>query len=231
MPAMLPQSLALIDHDEAARQPLARHLRERGVDVREFSEAPPFLAHPDAFEQAFYVVDLMLPGFDGIELIKLLRLRSPAGLVVVASQLTPDAFCTVLRAGADMVLAKPIADELLAAAIEAVQRRCSRTASAEAAWRFDRRTRVLIAPDGGRVALSDTDITVLNCFVETPGEPVSREALRVALGYAPDAGTESALNAAIFRLRRRIERATSIPVPLQAKSRVGYQFRARIEPV
>jgi DNA-binding response OmpR family regulator len=226
---MLPKSLALIDDDAEYRQYLAQHLREQGVDVREFSEGARFLAQADAFDQDFYVVDLMLPGVDGVELIKVLRLRSNAGVVVVSGRAAPDTFASVVRAGADMYLAKPVNFEQVALAIEAVHRRSSKTATSDAPWRLDRRSRDLIAPDGGRVALSDTDLTVMNCFVDAGGEPVARETLRVALGYSADEGTESALNAAIFRLRRRIERATPIPVPLQAKSRVGYQFRARLD--
>jgi two-component system, OmpR family, response regulator len=76
------------------------------------------------------------------------------------------------------------------------------------------------------VDLSETDRAVMDCFAQAQGAIVTRETLRLRLGYATDDGGTDALNATIFRLRRRIERATPLLVPLQTKSRVGYLFRA-----
>jgi DNA-binding response OmpR family regulator len=69
---------------------------------------------------------------------------------------------------------------------------------------------------------------LVECFVGAGGAVVSRETLQSAMGR--DAGEESTdgVYAAIFRLRRRIERATPGNVPLQAKSKVGYMFRATL---
>jgi DNA-binding response OmpR family regulator len=55
---------------------------------------------------------------------------------------------------------------------------------------------------------------------------VSRDALLESLGRTLEDGSNDPLNATIFRLRRRIEKATPMPVPVQSKSRVGYWFRA-----
>jgi two-component system, OmpR family, response regulator len=138
----------------------------------------------------------------------------------------PDVFAGVVKAGADMYLTKPVSFEQVLLAIEAVHRRSGHGAPPDAPWRLDRRARELVAPDGARVALSEADVVVLGCLADARGEAVTRDTLRAALGYADDAaGTDSALNAAIFRLRRRIERATPLPVPLQAKSRLGYLFK------
>jgi len=70
---------------------------------------------------------------------------------------------------------------------------------------------------------------VLECFVEAQGETVSRETLRQRLGKSADHDTEDGLNATMYRLRRRVERATPRLFPLQSKSRVGYQFRATLK--
>jgi len=58
---------------------------------------------------------------------------------------------------------------------------------------------------------------------------VSRDTLRQKLGRTDDNDAADGLNATIYRLRRRIERATPTIVPLQSKSRVGYVFRAPIK--
>jgi two-component system, OmpR family, response regulator len=228
---MFPRTLALVDDDAEYGQYLAQHLVGQGVAVTVFDQSPVFLAHPKAFEFDFYLLDLSLPGIDGIELIKIIRLRTSAGVVVVSGRASPDVFASIVKAGADMYLAKPVEFDQVALAIQAVHRRSSRGTSSELPWRLDRHARDLVAPDGTRVSLSDTDLVVMNCLAEAHGEAVTRETLRVALGYGTDEGSQSSLNATIFRLRRRIERATPLPVPLQAKSRLGYQFRGALSVV
>jgi hypothetical protein len=66
-------------------------------------------------------------------------------------------------------------------------------------WRLDRRA---------RVALSDADLAVIECFVAAHGEAVAREALLQRLGRQPQAEAPDGLNATIYRRRRHIERAT-----------------------
>lgn len=225
---MLPKSLALVDDDAEFGLYLAQHLRQQGIEVEVFAQSAEFLASSHAYDFDFYVVDLSLPGVDGVELIKVVRLRSNAGLLVVSGRSAPDVFASVVRAGADMYLAKPVNFEQVVLAIEAVHRRSGHSVPTHAPWRLDRRAGDLVAPDGARISLSTTDLVVMGCLAAAGGEPVSREALREALGYTAEEATESALNATIFRLRRRIERATPLPAPLQAKSKVGYQFRAEL---
>lgn len=225
---MYPRTLALVDDDRDYSVYLTQHLREQGIAVQVFGDSNQLLAHSEAYNFGFYLLDLMLPGVDGIELIKILRLRTNAGMVVVSGRLAPDVFASVVKAGADMYLAKPVRFEQVLLTVEAVHRRAGHSVPINAAWKLDRRARDLVAPDGARVALSDTDLTVMDCLVEAQGGTVSRETLSARLGYAPDDSSTDALNATIFRLRRRIEKTTPLPVPLQAKSRVGYLFRATL---
>jgi two-component system, OmpR family, response regulator len=225
---MFPKLLALIDDDLEYGQYLAQHLRGQGVQTQVFDQATLFLASPAAYDFDFYVVDLSLPGIDGVELIKVIRVRTNAGVLVVSGRASPDVFASVVKAGADMYLAKPVNFEQVLLAIEAVHRRSGHSVPTDVPWRLDLRAGDLVAPDGARVSLSETDLVVMKCLAASHGAPVSREALREALGYSAEEAPESTLNATIFRLRRRIERATPLPVPLQAKSRVGYQFRAAL---
>jgi DNA-binding response OmpR family regulator len=228
---MLPKTLALIDDDLEYTEFLSQHLHEQGVLVTVYADSNDLLADDSAYGFEFYVVDLMLPGVDGLELIKLVRRRSCAGLLVVSGHLGPHVFRQVVSAGADMYLTKPVQFEQVITAIEAVQRRAQSASQAESQWTLDRRARRLIAPDGAGVDLSEIDMALLSCLHGAKGEPVTRDALCRALGRTPDGDSPDGLNAIVFRLRRRIERATPIAAPLQSKARVGYVFRAPLKAI
>jgi len=225
---MFPRTLALVDDDPEYAEFLAQYLRERGVAVDVFGDSNDLLTHAEPYGYGFYVVDLMLPGIDGVDLVKLLRRRSEVGVLVVSGRLAPDVFERVMTAGADMYLAKPVEFEQVALAIKAVQRRSAAASPAAMPWKLDRRARQLIAPDGARIDLSAADLAVMACFFEAGGKPVTRETLQQRLGRQPEDGAGDGLNAIIFRLRRRIERATPVALPLQSKSRVGYLFKAEL---
>ncbi len=227
---MLPPTLALVDDDAEYSEFLSQYLRDQGVAVDVFGDSNDLLAHADAYGYGFYVLDLMLPGIDGVDLIKVLRRRTDVGLLVVSGRLAPDVFKQVISAGADMYLAKPVQFDQVALAINAIQRRMGPAGSTANVWRLDRRARQLVAPDSARVELSDTDLAVMECLLEADGEVVARDTLRKRLGKTPEDAAADSLNATIYRLRRRIERATPALVPLQSKSGVGYVFKAPLKP-
>ncbi len=227
---MYPATLALIDDDRDYGEFLAEYLGDLGIDVRVYADSNDLLVDDSAFVPDFYVVDLMLPGINGVELIKILRRRSAAGVLVVSGRLGSEVFKEVISAGADMYLAKPIQFEQVALAVQAVQRRIRSAAASPASnvWRLDRRARELIAPDSARVPLSEIDVTVLDTLLDANGQPVTRQTLLARLGRSPAEDGDDGLNATIYRLRQRIKRATPALVPLQTKSRVGYLFQAEL---
>jgi DNA-binding response OmpR family regulator len=226
---MFPNTLALIDDDRDYTEFLSQHLRGRGVRVDVFDDSNDLITDPDAFDYGFYIVDLMLPGLDGLTLIGLLRRRTTAGVLVVSGTLAPEAFGNVIGGGADMYLTKPVQFEQIDVAIEAVQRRIMSSARTDQVWRLDRRARQLVTPAGERADLSDVDLAVLECFAQAAGETVTRDALLARLLGLPGNTAGVDLNATIYRLRRRVERATPIALPLQSKSKVGYVFNAPLK--
>ncbi len=224
---MLPNTLALIDDDAEYTEFLAEHLRHQGVRVDVFPDSIDLLSHADAYSYGFYIVDLMLPGVDGTNLIKVLRRRTNAGVLVVSGRLAPEVFREVISAGADMYLTKPVHFDQISLAVEAVHRRTHQHESNQSDWTLDRKARQLIAPDGARTELSEIDLRVIECFVAAAGDTVSRE----SLAHQLERDADQDLNAVIFRLRRRIEKSTPVALPLQSKSRVGYVFRAPLKAV
>ena len=200
---MLPTTLALIDDDREYTTLLSQYLGQQGMQVDVYADSSLLLGQAEPYRYGFYIVDLLLRGVDGVNLIKLLRQRSRAGILVVSGRSAPTVFKQIVDAGADMHLSKPVPFEQVALAIMAVQRRAAAAQSpAVPAW------------------------VLLECFIEAAGEPVTHAALRQRMEQALDGDSTGAVSAAVHRLRRRIELATEFVAPLQARSGVGYVFRA-----
>jgi CheY-like chemotaxis protein len=90
---MLPATVTIVDDDADYREFLAQHLRQQGVRVRTFGDSNHLLADADPFGDAFYIIDLMLPGVGGEELIRILRLRSEAGVLVEGGVVARETLC------------------------------------------------------------------------------------------------------------------------------------------
>jgi len=225
----LPATLAIIDDDSEYADYLAQCMRQQGVSATVFRDSDDFLTSAGAFGFDFYVVDLMLPGVDGIDLIRLIRRKGHAGIVVVSGRVGTEVFDNVLRAGADMYLMKPVRVEQVALAIEAVQRRVVASRAQSTVWRLERGSRTLVAPEGTRIELSEGDFAVMECFAVADGATVTRATLCERLGRDPATEADNLLHAAIYRLRRRIERATTSAVPLHSEPKVGYSFKGTLQ--
>jgi two-component system, OmpR family, response regulator len=228
---MPPKSLALIDDDADFARVIGEAMEQRGVPVRTFADTHALLASEHAFDFGFYVLDLMVQGSDVYDLIRQLRRRTAAGIVVATRQSGADAFCAALGAGADMFLAKPIGSDQVLQAVEAVNRRAAGSVLASIPWQFDRRAGRLVTPSGLAVELSASDLVVMDCFIEAHGASVTRADLCRRLGRELTIRNYNWLHATIYRLRRRIERATNEVLPVQSQSRVGYVFRAELADV
>jgi two-component system, OmpR family, response regulator len=225
----LPATLTIVDDDADYREFLAQHLRRQGLRVRTFADSNHLLADADPFGDAFYIIDLMLPGVGGEDLIRIMRLRSEAGVLVVTGKAEAGVFENVLTAGADMHLAKPVSLDQITLAISAVYRRIVRQRDdTQRAWQLDADRQRLMSPEGDVIELGDNDVTILSCFPQAEGGVVARETLCERLGRPVLDTSDNGLHAMIYRLRRRIEKVTGAVVPLQSQSRVGYVFKAPI---
>ena len=89
---MRPTTLALIDDDADFSEYLLQYLREQGIATQWFADSDDLLCSERPFGFDFYVVDLMLPGIDGMSLLRVLRKASRAGVMVVSGKLAPDIF-------------------------------------------------------------------------------------------------------------------------------------------
>lgn len=196
-----------------------------------FQDSDDFLLSANAYDFDFYVVELTQQGVRGIDLVRLIRRRSMAGIVALGDE---EEFVRALEVGADMVLRPEAPTDHLVAAVAAVRRRVLQptasgtTGLASRPWTLLESRGLLRAPDGAEITLSESDLTIVRCFVDADGAKVERRTLIERL-WGPDAApasTENALHATLYRLRKRIEQAGQAFVPVHAVARVGYEFRA-----
>jgi DNA-binding response OmpR family regulator len=224
------KALALVDGDKAYSKRLSDHLRRAGLVVDAFSDSNHLLACSRPYAYGLYVTELDLPGVDGIDLIKVLRLRTNAGIAVVSGRLGLDTFKQVFMAGADVYLPKPAPFDQIETAIKALSSRvCSAPRALEAAWLLDRGSGLLLSPDRSRIELNGVARTLIDSFLDADGQPVARATLLECIGRVQGAGASACLNTSISRLRRRIQSATGAAAPLRSVFGVGYIFRASLK--
>jgi two-component system OmpR family response regulator len=184
------------------------------------------------------LLDLMLPGEDGLALCRALRRDQPAlPVIMLTAQGDPLSRVLGLEMGADDYLAKPFEPRELVARINAVLRR-ARSATPSAApgalptvlrfdgWLFDRVQRELTSPEGVLVALSGVEARLLAAFTDGAGRVLSR-ALLVERVASPGA-TERSIDLAVSRLRAKLGDDPRTPRLIRTQRGEGYLFNAKV---
>jgi DNA-binding response OmpR family regulator len=178
----------------------------------------------------FFVIGRIERGASALDLIRLIRKRSQAGLVVLAGADDPP-LAAALRAGADLVLSEAASADELQASMEAVQRRVHPPGTTAAPWIFSEGRSRLVTPEGYEIVLSEAERHVVGSLAEAAGQPVSRERIVERVWGSSAAGcSDNALQAIVYRLRRRIEQSGAAFAPIQSVARVGYRFCAPLLP-
>lgn len=216
--------LAWIGHASAP----ARSLAEA---VTVFEDSDDFLLAPNAFDFDFYVIQLSQRGVRGIDLIRLIRRRSAAGIVALWDK-DQEEFTLALDSGADMVLSQSTPASHLKAAIQAVRRRMllsNASPQGQGIWILLDERSMLQAPDGTQIALSESDLVIMQCFASADGGKVDRQMLIERLWGGSAGPMDNALHATLYRLRKRIEQSGQPLVPVHAVARMGYEFRAPLK--
>lgn len=228
MSSPFPERICIIDDDSDFAEFLSHYLASKGARAKAWESAESFLA-ADAIETFdFFVIDLGLPGLDGVDLTALIRARTQAGILIISGRMGPDAFNSALSAGADMFINKPVRFDQVYHAIATIWRRARRKLVTGGGWRILPDDSVILAPAGQKVSLSQLELKLITALARSQGDPVSRAQLVKASGMhgGPD---DRNLDAAIFRLRRKIERETGEASPFRTVHGVGYQASTGIE--
>lgn len=216
-----PRSICIVDDDHDYVAYLERYLVARGCSVLTYASAESFVDAPEAMSSDFFLLDLTLPGADGVDLIVMIRASSHAGIVVISGRMGPDAFSNALATGADMFINKPVRFDQVYQAILSVSRRTAPRDAKPKSWVFDARNATLTCPSGQQASLTPTEAKLVACLMLDEGAPLARNVLADAAGIVQNKDDRN-LDAAMFRLRRHIEDQTNQPAPLKTVHGVGY---------
>ncbi len=200
--------------------------RLSGQEPARFQDSDAFLLSEAPYGYAAYVIEMRQAGVSGLDLVRLVRRRSTAPVLVLSEEATAD-FVAALNAGADMVLDAGLPPGHLEAALAALARRAALARPIERDWQFRPAARRLQAPSGTDIALTDSDLVILTALAGAPDHVVQRDDLMLRLWGRTDAALHNALHATVYRLRRRMEQDGGVS-PLQALTGVGYVFKARL---
>ncbi|MDR0439990.1 MAG: response regulator [Candidatus Accumulibacter sp.] len=227
------KKILLVDDDAELRQLLAVYLRRYDFDTVLLPDVYRIDAFLERYEPQLIVLDLTMPGEDGLAVCRRLRARGEMRpIIILAARSDPSDRIVSLETGADDYLGKPFDPRELAARIDAVLRRGTRNVAALALrggvcrfgdWEFDRGTRQL-SREGQTVSLTSGEFALLNALVSNAGRPMKRERLWKLTRNEDSESFGRAVDMQIHRLRRIIEADPAHPRYLQTVWSVGYVF-------
>ncbi len=219
--------ILLVEDDSRMRALVRRGLTEQSHLVEAADSGPLALEMACAAEFDVIVLDVMLPGFTGIEVVR--RLRAGTNLTPILLLTARDAASDIvegLDAGADDYLAKPFSFNVLLARIRALGRRGPAAHAVQlrvADLQLDQATRV-VSRAGVPIALTRTEYNLLECLMRHSGRVVTRGALIDRLWGATREVESNTLDAFIKSLRHKVD-ADDGPRLIHTIRGVGYSLR------
>jgi len=188
------------------------------------------------------ILDLMLPGEDGLTLARQLRQDSTVGIIILTGRSEAVDRIIGLEMGADDYLAKPFHLRELLARAKSVLRRASNRAQLDkpagarararfAGWHLDLATRELVSPAGGEVRLTTGEFDLLAAFVNNANQVLSRDRL-LDLARNREAGPfDRTIDVQVGRLRRKLEPDPAKPTFIKTVRGTGYIFTPSVDVV
>ncbi|MGW2615198.1 response regulator transcription factor [Streptomyces sp. NPDC001500] len=216
----------VVDDDHTVAEAVSGYLDRAGYVVDRAGDGPTALAAATVHWPDLVVLDLMLPGMDGLEVCRRMRERGPVPVIMLTARGDEDDRITGLEVGADDYVTKPFSPRELVLRVESVLRRTRPLASARPLDTVG----LTVAPaarraakDGTELALTLREFDLLAHFLRHPGRAYSREDLmREVWGW--DFGDLSTVTVHVRRLRNKVEDDPARPRLIQTVWGVGYRF-------
>ena len=236
-----PPHILVVDDDPALRELLQGYLGEADMRVSAVDSGRRLFEVFDQEAIDLVVLDLRLPGEDGLALARQLRERAPVPVILLTGRAEEADRVMGLELGADDYVTKPFSPRELLARIRAVLRRYQPRAPEEgvredqrrafrfAGWELNLRTRRLTGPDGRKVELGNNEFSLLMAFCAAPQRVLSRDQLLELSRLHSAEVYDRAIDVQVLRLRRKIEADHSKPMLIVTERGAGYRFNAAVE--
>lgn len=223
--------LLIVDDDERIRTLLQKFLMRHGFLVTAARDAAHARRILSGLEFDMLILDVMMPGEDGLSLTRSLREDMTTPILLLTAKGETDNRIEGLEAGADDYLAKPFEPKELLLRINAILRRMPEAAPQDVAPKVLNLGTIRYDMERGEmwqgeelVRLTATEVQLMKIFSAQPGEALSRTKLVEDLGRDRGQAQERAVDVQITRLRRKIEADPKQPRYLQTVRGAGYML-------
>lgn len=228
------KKLLVVDDDQGLRELLQDYLSTQGYEVHVVADGIAMEQYLLQHTVSLVILDLMLPGEDGLSLARKLRARGNLPIIMLSARGEDVDRIIGLEVGADDYLAKPFNPRELLARIRAVLRRNDeptvQTGDAEAGARYhfgnfqlDLKSHILLK-DGQELALTAGEFNLLRIFVEHPNRVMNRDQLMDLMKGYERSPFDRSIDVRVTRLRRKIETDPTAPVYVRTVWGEGYLF-------
>jgi DNA-binding response OmpR family regulator len=235
--SMTAPSIVLVEDDAPLRNLTARALREHGYTVRAVATGAELWVLLENEPADLIVLDIMLPGTNGIDLLRRLRQTRDTPVIFISARGGEGDRVVGLELGADDYLSKPFGTRELIARIGAVLRRRSAPISDDAqprgnqlhfqGWRLSTARRELRSPSGAIVDLTGAEFDLLSVFLGQPQRVIGRERLIELSRTRLADSSDRSVDVLVSRLRRKLS-TTGASAPIKTVRGVGYMFAAEV---
>jgi DNA-binding response OmpR family regulator len=224
--------IVVVEDERTQRDLLVDYLGKQNFRVSGAEDGPALRRLVDQDPPALVLLDIRLPGEDGLTLARWVRqTNAQIGIIMVTAAADTVDRVVGLEIGADDYLTKPFEPRELLARIKSVLRRTGSAppAAGHRRVRMGRRTldldkRVLVDADGREEALAASEFDLLKIFAENPNRPLYRDWLLEATAHREVEAFDRAIDLRITRLRKKIEADPAHPETIRTVRGVGYMF-------
>ncbi|MDN3646691.1 response regulator [Pontixanthobacter aestiaquae] len=231
-----PTQLLVVDDEASLREPVAEYLTRQGFEVREAESAAAARSTLLDFTPDLVLLDIMMPGEDGLSLCRHLIEARELPVILLTAQGEPTDRIIGLEIGADDYVVKPFEPRELVARIRSVLRRAGRQSVEPEmdamyefeGWRLDPLKRRLIDPEDALISISTAEFRLLRAFLDHPRQVLDRDRLLDMVQGREAHLFDRAVDNQVSRLRRKIEQDSRNPELIQTVRGGGYRLAADV---
>jgi len=232
-------TILLVDDDDGIRDLVSEFLSQHGYRIETAPDARAMATVLSRRQVDLVVLDVMMPGEDGLSVCRRLSGQPNGPAVIILSAMGEDTDRIVgLELGADDYLPKPCNPRELLARVRAVLRRRRESGTADgptpltichfAGWRLDMVRRELRSPLGVMINLSSGEFSLLKVFVERPQRILTRDQLLDLARGRDNEAYDRAIDVQISRLRKKLEDSAGQAELIRTLRNEGYMFAPKV---